>query len=412
MLLICDLAQRRYGPRRQALCTRVGDAIGHLRWVFLCFFPLALVIAGCAPQVRPPVRTLGTPEHHVATGMKLLEGSKLIDAEREFNLARELDPEYSPASMGLGLVLGCRGDFESAFDTMCQAQKLAKSKKEEILAYVGFMRLHTQQKDKDWLEHVRGNFERARKVLNATDMPDPYFYMGLAYKEASRFSDAVDAFKRVLEINQAFSDRAERQLRLVQKIERAMPGTPIGKKVALLEKVRRVDVAALFIQELELDKAYKRFGPGEFDISLESAPERTPLTEMPTPVDVQDHPLRADVLAVIGLGVKGLCAFPDGTFAPNEPVTRADYAVMISDIIAALTRDRSLATRYIGEVSPFADVRNDVPYFNAVMVCTTRGIIEPRGKAVRGSIFDPKGGISGADALLAIRRLKEDLRIF
>lgn len=66
---------------------------------------------------------------------------------------------------------------------------------------------------------------------------------------------------------------------------------------------------------------------------------------------------------------------------------------------------------WLGHVSPFADVRNDVPCFNAVMVCTTRGIIEPR-RCVRQDIFDPGGAVSGADALLAIRRLNEDLGIF
>ena len=84
---------------------------------------------------------------------------------------------------------------------------------------------------------------------------------------------------------------------------------------------------------------------------------------------------------------------------------------MITDVISTITNDTSLATKYIGNVSPFVDVRNDIPYFNAIMVCTTKGIMEPK-MDIRQDIFDPRGSVSGADALLAIRRLKEDLEIF
>jgi len=305
--------------------------------------------------------------------------------------------------MGLGLVFGYKGDFSSAFDNMSRAKKLARSKEEEALTHVGLMRLYTQQKDKDWLEDVKKNFKRATKTLK--DAPGPYFYMGLAYKEAYRFGDAADTFKRVLEINRTFVDKADQQFKLVQKIQRAMPGTQIGKKVALLEKVKRADVAALFIQELKLDKLYRKFRPDKFDTSFES-PE-----EVSIPVDVQDHPLRNDVQTVIGLGVKGLGTFPDGTFAPNEFITRASYAMMIADIISTIIHDPSLAAKYTGNVSPFVDVRNDIPSFNAIMVCTLRGIIEPKGD-IRQNIFDPRGSVSGGDVLFAIRILKEDLKIF
>jgi len=377
--------------------------------VLLGILASILIVGGCAPRARPPVRTLDTPEHHVITGMKLLESGKLSDAEREFGLAKELDHEYSGAYRGLGLALGYKGDFKSGFDNLSLAKNLAKSKEEEALTHVGFMRLYTQQKHKGWLEGVEKNFMTATGTIK--DMPDPYFYMGLAYMEACEFSDAADAFKKVLEISRTFIDMADQQLELVQKIERAMPVTPIGKQVALLEKVKRVDVAALFIQELKLDAIYKKFRPEKFETSSKPPGESFSLQEIPVPADVQDHPFRADVQTVIGLRVEGLGVFPGGTFGPNEFITRASYAMMISDIISTITHDPSLATKYVGSVSPFADVRNDVPYFNAVMVCTTRGIIEPR-RHIGEDIFDPRGSVSGADALLALRRLKEDLRIF
>ena len=380
-------------------------------FVFLAFFSFILIIGGCAPKARPVISTLDTPEHHVFSGMRLLESGKLLDAEREFNLAKELDQKYSPAYRGLGLVLGHKGDFKSAFKTMSQAKELAESNEERALIYVGIMRLFTQQKGKDWLEDVEKNFQKARRTLTyLPDLPDPYFYMGIAFEEDYRFSDAAQAFKKVLEINKTLLDEANRQLKLVQEIERAMPKTLIGKKVALQEKVKRVDVASLFIQELKLDTIYEKFRSGEYGTSFKSPRESSSPQGIPVPVDVQGHPLKTDVQVVVGLGVKGLGTFPDGTFAPNEFVTRASFAIMIADIISTLANDPALATKYIGNVSPFDDVRNDAPYFNAIMVCTTRGIMEAKGD-IRQNIFDPMGSVLGVDAVLSIRKLKEALKI-
>jgi len=390
--------------------------IFHHRYTFFItfiFFSLILAFGGCAPKARAPVSTLDTPEHHVFTGMKLLESGKLSDAEREFNLAKELDHKYAPAYRGLGLVFAHKGDFEPAFKNMSKAKKLAKSKEEEVRVCVGFMRIHTLQRDKGWLDDVEDYFKKANKILKKIhkEWPDPYFYMGLAYKVDYKFSEAAEQFKKVLEINTTFVDKADYELKLVQKIERAMPGTTIGKKVALLEKVKRVDVAALFIQEMRLDKIYDKFRPKKFDTSFKSPGQSSSAYQMPVPADVVDHPLRTDVQTVVTLKIKGLSAFPNGTFAPNEYITRSSYAMMIADVISTISNDPSLDTKYIGSVSPFADVRNDLPYFNAIMICTTRGIIEAE-RGLRQNIFNPMGSVSGADALLIIRRVKEDLKIF
>jgi Tfp pilus assembly protein PilF len=357
------------------------------------------LIAGCAARYRALIPTLGTPEHHADSGMRLLEKGKLADAEREFELAMELDPEYAPAHRGLGVVLGYRGDFKAAFQYMSDAEQLARGSQEKALAYVGFMRLYTQKKGEGWLEQVKSYFRDAMNTLrDLPEMPDPYYYMGLAYRDAFRFCDAAAAFKKVLEINKTLMSQADHQLKVVQKISRAMPTTSVGKRIALLEKVTRIDVAALFIRELKLDQVYERFGA-------------LGIGEAPIPPDVRDHPLRTDVQRAVNLGIKGLDTFPDGTFAPDEVMLRASYAMMIADIISTLTNDRSLEKKYQATISPFADVRNDVPYFTAVMVCTTRGIMEAKG-GMKHSIFGPMDSVSGAEAVLAIRRLKEELRLF
>ena len=384
----------------------------YLSLAFLLVFSCSFIICGCTPRTRMSIGALNTPEHHVFTGMRLLEIGKLSDAEREFSLAKELDYRYAPSYRGLGLVFAYKRDFMSAFDNLSKAGKFAKSKEEEILVYIGLMRIYTLQKKKDWLKDVAYTFEKANEILKEIhkEWPEPYFYMGLAYKEAYLFGEAAEQFKKVLEINTNFVEKADYELRLIQKIESARPKTTIGKKIALLEKVTRVDVAALFIQEMGLDKLYKKFKPKEFDALFKSPGQTFSVCQMPVPGDVVDHPLRTDVQTVVTLKIRGLNVFPDGTFVPNKYVTRACYAMMIADIISTISNDPSLDTKYAGSSSSFADVRNDLPYFNAIMVCTTRGIIKAE-KGPRQTMFNPMGSVSGADALLIISRAKEELGI-
>ena len=361
----------------------------------LLFLVQLFLTYGCAREVRKPFSSLDNPQHHVFSGLKLLDGKRFDEALWEFQLALELDPKYSPAYQGMGLALGYKGDFEAAFQAMSKAKKYAKSGKEKGLAYVGYMRLHTLQKGKDWLEDVKDNFHNALHALK--DLPDAHYYMGIAFKEAHLFDEAASEFKRVLAINTTLINEADEQLKLVQKVERAMPGTEVGKKLALEEQITRADVAAILIHELRLDRIYER-------------ERKLKRGRKVIPEDIKDHPLRTDIETIISIGIRGLKVFPDGTFAPDALLTRASYAMIIEDIISTICHDRKLSVRHVGSPSPFPDVPNEVPYFNAIVVCTSRGIMAATD--IRSGTFDPAGFVQGADALLIIRKLKEELRIF
>lgn len=107
------------------------------------------------------------------------------------------------------------------------------------------------------------------------------------------------------------------------------------------------------------------------------------------------------------VGIKGLEAFPDHTFKPYAAITRSEFAMMIEDILIKITRMNDLSTRFIGSTSPFPDLSSDLPCFNAVMICTTRGIMAAQN--LSSGEFEPMGPVSGADALLGIRALKNQL---
>jgi hypothetical protein len=81
--------------------------------------------------------------------------------------------------------------------------------------------------------------------------------------------------------------------------------------------------------------------------------------------------------------------------------------MMLEDILIKVSGDNALATKFIGSTSPFPDLRPDLPYFNAVMVVTSRGIME--AKDMTSGEFAPLNPVSGVDALLIIRKIKQEL---
>lgn len=370
-----------------------------------------MTLISCAPKPREEVSAMDTPEHHVFSGNKLIDKGKYDEAKREFELALSLDPKYSPAHAGIGLVYGYQKNFDKAYDSLKSAKSYAKTKDDEVTAHVYTIRLLSLERKGKWLDKAESEFKSAVKIdPNASAA---YYYMGKAYKVSYDFDKAGDMFKKVLNINTKYVNEASEEWALVQKIQLAAPGSLIGKKIALIDEISRADIAALFIQELELEKLFKKRTPKRFDTGFQ-APiqkmETEKMVKMEAATDIKEHVLKTDIDTVMELMVKGLEPYPDHTFQPDKKITRAEYAIMVEDILIKVSGDEKLATKFIGEKSPFPDLRNDLPYFNAVMVVTTRGVM--KAKDLTTGEFGAMDTISGADSLLVIRKLKDELRFF
>jgi tetratricopeptide (TPR) repeat protein len=383
------------------------------RRVLMVFVLIAMgiFIISCGPKVVKPVGEMDTPDHHFYTGMKFLDQGKYADAKGEFDQAIALDPKFSKAYAGNSIVKAYQGDFKAANESMKQAWKYAKKDDEKLFVHVCKIRLYTVSKaDKDWLKDAKGEFDKAIKIDPKSSAAS--YFMGLAYKAALDFLNAGQMFKQVLDINRDYVKEADAGWNLIQKIQRAMPGTITGKKIAVLERINRADAAALFMEELKIDVIYSKRTGKTFDTAFKD-PEKAKVAASTTPAtatDIATHPLKADIEGVLQIEVRGLETYPDGTFHPSDLVDRATYAMMIEDILIKVTGDNALATKFIGSASPFPDLRSDLPYFNSVMVVTTRGIMEV--KELSSGEFAPLSPVPGVDALLVIRKLKEELKIF
>ncbi len=371
------------------------------------FFACVLLLVSCARKERVASSQLDTPAYHTYTGLKLIDQEKYADAQREFELAIQLDAKYSKAYTGMALVKIYTANFDAAWDNLKTGWKYAKTDEEKLFVYVSRIQYYTLGKSKKkWLALAKDDFDAAVK-LDPKHSPT-YYFMGLAYEAGLNFDSAGQMFTKVLELKTGYVDEADVQWKFLQKVQRAMPVTATGKQIALVERLTRADAAALFMEELKIDVLYKKRTPKTFDTSFKNPEKAAAKTAKITANDIADHPLKVDIEGILGIGLRGLENYPDGNFHPGELVTRAAFAMMLEDILIKVSGDDSLATKFIGSTSPFPDLRADLPYFNAIMVVTSRGIME--AKDMTSGEFAPLSPVAGVDALLIIRKIKEELK--
>ena len=378
------------------------------RYGALVFVIAALIAAGCGPKAAPSTSVLDTPEYHYNQGLKFMDKEQVDDAMREFQRAVDLDPKSPLGYIGKGLALGTKGDFKPAMENMEKAKGLEKK---GIEARIGMIRLLSMQRTKGWIKDAESEFKAAAdREPNSARLS---YYMGMAYKMDLDFDKAAGMFKKVLDLNQEFVGEANTEWALIQKIQRAAPGTEIGRKIALIDKIDRADVSALFDQEMNLEKLFTKRGPKTYDTSFKAPTETTtqfsPETtvKMAAATDINDHWLRPSIETILRLQVRGLEAGPDHKFEPDKRITKGEFAVMLEDILIKVSGDEKLATKFLGAPSPFPDIRNDQYFFSAAMTTTSRGFLEA-DKAT--GEFRPGDPVSGADALLAIREFKNQLK--
>ncbi|PKN10282.1 MAG: hypothetical protein CVU72_01710 [Deltaproteobacteria bacterium HGW-Deltaproteobacteria-7] len=395
-----------------------------------------LSVISCAPKTRVAINQLDTPGHHTFTGLKLLDQEKYSDAKREFEMATQLDAGYSKAYTGMALVNIYTVKLNTAWDNLALGLKNAQTDDEKLFVHVTKIRYHTlNNSDQKWLESAKNQFDEAVKI-DSKHAP-AYYFMGLAYKEALDFDQAGQMFTKVMQLKTDHMADADAQLKFLQKVQLAKPQTVAGKKIALAESLTRADAAALFMDELKIKDLYNKQAPKAPDTpakvtekapaelkDVEKVTAETKGTEkaqteasVPAPAapvklmakDIADHPYKKYIEGVLEAGVRGLENDPNGNFNPGEVLSRGEYAIMLEDVLIKLTGEKDLAARYVNSKSLFPDVPADMPYFNAIIAVTSRGIMEARN--TKTGEFAPLKPLSGVEALLIIRKLKDKLKV-
>ena len=393
-----------------------------------------LFLVSCTTKERLPVGQLDTPGHHTYTGLKLLDLGKYSDARREFKMATQLDAKYSKAYTGLALVNISTGKLTAASDNLADGFKTAQTNDEKLFVNVTKIRYHTSNKsDQKWLDFAKIQFDEA--ILIDSKHAPAYYYMGLAYKEALEFNQAGQMFDSVVKLKTDHIDDANNQLKFLQKVQRANPVSEVGKRISLAENLTRAQTAALFIEELKIKELYNKYAPKaqdkpekemakdssevknaevitEVKVTGQAFTETFPIEPAPMKLwanDIMEHPLQKYIEGVLETGVRGLENDPKGNFKPDEVLSRGEFAIILEDVLIKVTGEKDLAARYVNSKSLFPDVPSDMPYFNAIISVTSRGIME--AKNIKTGEFAPLKPLSGVESLLTIRKLREVLKI-
>ena len=391
---------------------------------------MILGILGCSATTEPrkPASKLDDPAHHALRGRDLIQENRWNAARREFRLALEINETYAPALAGQALVaahdrtLAGKSDDEKAQlleqseDLLDRAFKHAQSPREEAQVQGMAIQIFTLLQTEDWLEEAEAHFEDAVEIYEdhpalSSFRAEPHFYLAKAYEAAAQYRPAATQYQKVLALNLGFTRQADAALEQIQKTMRAEPGSRLGDRIARAPSITRGDMAALLVEELRLPQLYGRDGtPDPQDTSFQP-PTRQFVSqqkqEIPLATDIEDHPLKSSIDQVLQIGVRGLEPNPQHLFYPNKSITRAEYAIMLEDVLIQVTKDRALSRRFIGEASPWPDVRPDAYYYNAARALVSRNIMSVMDKT-RGE-FRPTLPIHGTEALLGIRTLKSEL---
>ncbi len=378
-----------------------------IKRLILLVAALALLVAACSRMIAPPTSLMDSPEHHYWNGLKYLDNDQIDEAMKSFDRSISLDPKSSLGYIGKGLAFGKKGEYKPAFDNMSEGKRLDKG----IGGHIGMIRLYSMQRAKGWVSDAENEFKAAQmKDSNSAQL---HYFMGMAYMVALDFDKAETMFKTVLGINKEFIGEANAEWALVQKIQRAAPGTEIGRKIALVDKIDRADIAALFDQEMDLEKLFTKRGVKTDDTAFKSPAESSTTMEnekaikMEAATDIANHWLKPSIDLVLKLHVRGLEAGSNNTFKPDKLITKGEFALMLEDILIKVSGDEKLATKFLGATSPFRDVGNDQHFFTAAMIATSRGFLDA-DKAT--GEFKPDAPVSGADALLSIRVFKNQVK--
>jgi hypothetical protein len=365
--------------------------------VVILLFWMGVLWNGCGPRISGDHDgIIDTTEHRLYNGFMFIKMERPDDAQREFERALMLNAKSSAAHRGMGIVYAMKGDFKSAFASMELAMRVAEKDEERALARTGMMSLRMMEKDKDWLEMVEENFKHALAFSN--HLPEPYFELGLAYKRSFEIQRSKVAFEQVIKINKTLVGEAQEQILILNKMDKAMAKTELGRRILLVDRVTRAQTAALLIAETEIDDLLELI-PAR---SYESAVSPLGKEGVSLPSDVSGHGFEGFIQKALQLRIQGLSTFSDGAFGPDEYVTRAGFAVIIADIISRFPE----VSLFLPTDSRFKDVRADSPYYKAIMISTEGAKIMD----ARGDLFETMGTLSGVDALLCFRKVEKRLK--
>ncbi|HDS02307.1 MAG TPA: tetratricopeptide repeat protein [Firmicutes bacterium] len=350
---------------------------------------LAVVfMAGCGPE-RKQESIMDTPESHYKEGMKYIEVQQWDKAFNEFTLAKTLDAKYAPAYEGMAYAYLGEGKNDSALKMAKECiSKDSKYWKGHIVMGKVYLAM---DEPKDALK----SFTRAHKLNERSEVTTRM--VGYAHYRLGEYEDARSWYTNALQLKS--NDTATmKYLDELNEMQMAVAGMgKAARRIAMSPAITRADAAALFVDEINVENLFKKEENKGFQ---EYGAGNEPQEDLNLPDVAPDFWAYSFISKVVEGGI--IDVYPDGNYHPERAITKADFAVFISRVLMKIADDPKMATQFIGTPSPFADVPGSHFAFNAIMICTSRGILDTDISGNFG--IDEK--VPGRKAIMAIKKLK------
>lgn len=386
------------------------------RNILLFLISIATLFSGCAgqkaqwPNDTPQAPSTATgamesPDYLYGSGKRLLEAGDTKQAAVFFDQALAADDTHINAMIGMVDVALANNEAENAVSWAKRAIKMADTDAERRDASTALMKVYGTTHPDDWLEKMTSLWEDVREI--AAQPEAAAMIMGKGYQDTGDYLQAVVCYRQVIDWQGIQAAEADRAMDDLFRQLRAEPGSPVGRSVSRLETVTRGDLCALIIEELKLPEYLANKIPKKYNARFVTPQQYSKTDDTPSlPSDVVGSQYEVNIIQVLNYAIRGLEPFPDGGFHPDTHVTRATFALTMEDILSRIKNEPLLNTAFVGSRSPFPDVAADHFAFNAIVVCTTRDFIA----ADLDGAFRPDQPVSGAESLIGIRRLKEEIK--
>ena len=382
----------------------------------LFIISIVVLFSGCAGQKaqlaqntaqisETSVGPMDSPDYLYGSGRRLLDAGDTKGAVAFFEQALAADNTHTAAMIGMTDVALVNRDLEQSVYWGKRAVKMAATDTERRDAGTALMKVYGTLHPDGWMGKMTALWKDIREI---DDQPEAAaMIMGKAYQETGDYLQAIVCYRQVIDWHGGQTAEADQAMDGLFRQLRAEPGSPVGRSVSRLETVTRGDLCALIIEELKLPEYLDSKVSKKYNARFVTPQQYVESKATPShPSDVVGSRYEVNITQVLNFAVRGLEPFPDGGFYPDLPVNRAAFAMTMEDILSRIKNEPLLTTAFVGSRSPFPDVSPDHFAFNAMVVCTTRNFL---AADLDGS-FRPDEPVSGAESLIGIRRLKEEIK--
>ncbi len=212
--------------------------------------------------------------------------------------------------------------------------------------------------------------------------------LGDCYFLKANYAGARRYYTLVLQINSGFQVEASDRLETIYQIESLKMNPAEMQNVIFARAVQRDDVADLLDRVFQVEKIAVSKNPLKADFR-----------------DINDSSHAESIRKLLSLGIYSFIS--GDTFAPFTMVRKKEFAKIIEDCVVLATGNVGFRSKYgAKDASPFTDVRNDDPYFNAIMLADEFKLMD----SSLGGAFEPLQPVKGIDAIIIFQKLMRRFR--